>query len=85
MCEATILLLQRMTLIRGRGGSARAHHPLPSGAGTRHVVSQTALIADSKFIDHGIIQFDSQPSSIRNRHSPVNQRRQVPDQLSHQR
>jgi hypothetical protein len=35
--------LQRITLIRGRGGSARAHDPLPPRARTRHDFSKTAL------------------------------------------
>ena len=37
-------VLQRITLFRGRGGSARAHHPLPPRARTRHVFSKTALV-----------------------------------------
>jgi hypothetical protein len=35
--------LHRITLTRGRGGSARAHHPWPPRARTRHDFSKTAL------------------------------------------
>ena len=36
--------LQRITLIRGRGGSARAHHSLSPRARTHHDISKTALV-----------------------------------------
>ena len=40
--------LQRITLIRGCGGSARAHHSWPPQAGTSHDFSKTALIPSSR-------------------------------------